>query len=86
LRGRSFAFFFGFVPHDVSTVLQGAKTAIRQAVQSVHVSDIKALAVSGQQHGLVALDEEGNVRFQTAVSTIQQLASLASATFVRRIS
>ncbi len=41
---------------------QGGVAAIRQALAQVDRRAVKAVAVSGQQHGLVALDASGQVR------------------------
>jgi hypothetical protein len=49
-------------PLTATTVGQGVIISTRQALSTVSSSDIKAMAVSGQQHGLVVLDSAGQVR------------------------
>jgi xylulokinase len=41
--------------------LQGTIAAAKQALSQVDASAVKAVAVSGQQHGMVALDADGAV-------------------------
>jgi hypothetical protein len=49
-------------PLTATTVGQGVVTSTRQALSTVSSSDITAMPVSGQQHGLVVLDSAGQVR------------------------
>lgn len=47
--------------HQTQRAVQGTLAAAKQALSHVDASAVKALGVSGQQHGLVALDSGGNV-------------------------
>ena len=59
---------------DPAEWLLGVKAAIFEALQGVDASLIKGMAVSGQQHGLVPLDEAkrvGAMRRQAERSTMR---------------
>ena len=53
----------GWAEQDPQDWLNAAKITIREvlAKSGVDAKDVKGLAISGQMHGLVLLDEEGNV-------------------------
>eukprot|EP01023_Acetabularia_acetabulum_P016246 TRINITY_DN18025_c0_g1_i10.p1 TRINITY_DN18025_c0_g1~~TRINITY_DN18025_c0_g1_i10.p1 ORF type:complete len:538 (-),score=95.55 TRINITY_DN18025_c0_g1_i10:668-2281(-) len=51
----------GRAEQDPSEWIHALKESVGQAVQSVDRNRIKAISVSGQQHGLVPLDKNGNV-------------------------
>lgn len=48
-------------PFPTLVFLQACKEAIAQALVDCNPSDIRGIAVSGQQHGLVVLDSDGSV-------------------------
>lgn len=60
---------YGLIPTDVpgqaeqhpSTWIEGVHNATRQALAGVDAACVKAIGVSGQQHGLVVLDGKGHV-------------------------
>lgn len=46
---------------DPSSWVEAMDLALRQALQQVHKAHVRGIGVSGQQHGLVALDQAGEV-------------------------
>lgn len=46
-----------FCPH----IIKGTITAAKQALSNIDRSSVKAIGVSGQQHGMVVLDKDDNV-------------------------
>jgi len=48
----------GRAEQDPAEWIAGVKAATRHALQSVDSACVRGVAVSGQQHGLVALDEQ----------------------------
>ncbi|MBP3427614.1 MAG: xylulokinase [Clostridia bacterium] len=53
----------GWAEQDPQDWLDAAKTTIREVLKKsgVNAADVKGLAISGQMHGLVLLDKDGNV-------------------------
>lgn len=47
------------------TFAQGGVAALNQALDSVDRKNVKALSISGQQHGFVPVDKQGQVRVNT---------------------
>ncbi len=73
------------LPHGVSeqrpgSWLRAASSAIREAIGGIDASRVRAIAVSGQQHGLVALDAAGRpvrpAKLWNDVSTAAEARSL----------
>lgn len=52
---------------------QGMKAAIGQAMTGLEPESVGAMAVSGQQHGLVVVDEAGQVRARPHTSKMSEL-------------
>eukprot|EP00877_Chromochloris_zofingiensis_P014117 jgi/Chrzof1/895/Cz01g32300.t1 len=51
----------GRAEQDPATWIEGSLSAIKAALSSVDRSKVRGIGVSGQQHGLVALDKNGEV-------------------------
>lgn len=71
----------GRAEQDPAEWILGVQTATRLALQSVDASCVRGMAVSGQQHGLVALDEHKQVSTRTAqncsTSLVQGVTGMA---------
>jgi xylulokinase len=58
----------GMAEQPPSVWEEGLQAALRDAMQSHDTSEVRALAISGQQHGLVAMDADGAVSCLTPAS------------------
>jgi xylulokinase len=63
----------GMAEQPPSVWEEGLQAALRDAMQSHDASEVRAVAVSGQQHGLVAMDASGKVRGLSPASLLRRV-------------